>query len=77
MSETHLPMSPALINKILKVAEEKPPLSDFEKALVNDRLGAIKKFGTRAVATPKQITVLNKLFFDLQTKRRVSRVEFL
>ena len=45
----------------LVLAEKIEMLTDFERCLVRDRLGAVLRYGKKAVVTPKQAEVLLKL----------------
>lgn len=63
----HIPVTVELALCLDFLAGKIELLSDFERCLVRDRLGAVLRYGKRAVVTPKQADAL------LQLKKKYSR----
>lgn len=50
-------------------------LDKFEVALLDDRLNALKKYRTAAVASPKQVYQLGQAFLKIKKEQLIDMVE--
>jgi hypothetical protein len=74
MSE-HQKMSDATINRLLKLHANQEVLTDWERALIKDRLEALKKYELCAVATRKQVYQIGQIWKKFKLKQKLKKVE--